>query len=725
MKKLILLIVLAVSLHPLMGQRKAQEEWQAQKYSMFIHWGAIYSTLGGVWEGKPVTRGYSEQIQSHAGIYSDTYAAVAKQFRAPNWNADSIALLAKAAGMRSVVITSKHHDGFCMFHSAYTDYNVVEATPFGRDVIKELSDACRRHGLRFGMYFSLIDWHYPQAYPISSNNSDPITPEHHEFNKKQVTELLTNYGPVSELWFDMGSLTAQQSRELADLAHRLQPDCMVSGRLGNDAGDFCVMGDNNYPDYKLATPWQTPASVYDETWGYRSWQQHGSAGDKAREKLEGLIKVAARGGNYLLNIGPRGDGSVVDFEKDVLLRIGQWLQHNGEAVYGSHANPFDTTFSWGEVTAKNNQLYLHLLKEPEQHTITLPGLNGQISKVTLLESGQPLKCKIRSNGKGQTIVLQQGFGLNNDIRVLKLELKNGYTITPVHVLSWRGFSEQLALNSRNAERQYSFSGVDYDSYYRSTVGASWTLRSEGKNAPYLPEVNIHYTTQEKGRQIWLEIDGVKKMVTLEDSVRPGMRPRPADVRFGPVYRSGFYWGGIGGELPGGSRYIDPSQPWPSSGDKPWVMQADWKSGETYTLDADPSTNWYILQEIEAAYETPYLVELTSGDGVQAFLNGVELTAHNNPVRGSTRKEILLLPLQKGKNQLIVKFYNRFSKKTNWGINTQVPLHILRQRVEVPQAFGNKGVHRISITPVNPASVHRDMGLDNLEVTISGGVLTGH
>lgn len=724
MKRSLLLIAFVSLLHSLMAQHKASAEWQAQKYSMFIHWGAIYSTLGGVWEGKPVTRGYSEQIQAHAGIYSDTYGAVAKQFKAPYWNADSIALLAKAAGMRSIVITSKHHDGFCMFRSAYTDYNVVDATPFGRDVVKELSDACRRHGLRFGLYFSLIDWHYPQAYPISSNNSDPITPEHHAFNKKQVTELLSDYGPISELWFDMGSLTAQQSKELADLVHRLQPDCMVSGRLGNDAGDFCVMGDNNYPDYKLATPWQTPASVYDETWGYRSWQQHGKAEDKAREKLEGLIKVAARGGNYLLNIGPRGDGSVVDFEKDVLLRIGQWLQHNGDAIYGSSANPFDTTFSWGEVTAKNNLLYLHLLHEPAEHTITLPGLKGQISKVTLLENGQALKCKIRSNGNGQTIQLPEGFSLNGEVKVLKLELNKGYAITPVHVIPWKGFSEQLVLNSRNAVRQYSFSGVDYDSYYRSTVGASWTIRSAGKNYPYQPYLQIGYTAQEKGRQIWLEIDGVKKMVTLEDSVRQSSHVWAAGVHFGKVYRSGFYWGGIGGELPGGARSIDPSQPWPSSGDKPWVLQADWKSGETYTLDADPSTNWYILQEIEAVEATPYLVELSSGDGVQAFLNGVELTAHNNPERGATQKEILQLPLQKGKNQLVVKFYNRFNKKTTWGINTQVPQRILGQEEEVPQGLENKGVHRISITPVNPASVHRDMRLANLQVIINGSVLTG-
>lgn len=141
--------------------------------------------------------GYSEQIQAHAGIYSAVYGEVATQFNPAHWNADSIVMLAKAAGMKSVVMTFKHHDGFCMFHAAYTDYNVVDATPFKRDVLKELSDACQRHGLKFGMYFSLIDWHFPQAYPISSTNSDPITPEHHEFNKKQVAELITNYGPVS------------------------------------------------------------------------------------------------------------------------------------------------------------------------------------------------------------------------------------------------------------------------------------------------------------------------------------------------------------------------------------------------------------------------------------------------------------------------------------------------------------------------------------------------
>lgn len=285
-----------------------------QKFSMFIHWG-LYSELGGVWDGQPVTRGYSEQIQAHAGIFGDWYAAVANRFIPLHWNADSVVALARKAGMKSIVFTSKHHDGFCMYHSRYTDYNIVDATPFARDVMKELAEACCRQGMRFGVYFSLIDWHFPQAYPISSHNADPLTPEHYAFNRKQVTEIMTEYGKISEIWFDMGSLTPEQSRGLYDLVDSLQPDCMISGRLGNDCSDFSVMADNEYPDYKIGVPWQTAASFFEETWGYRSWQERGDPGKKADEKIRSLVKVVSRGGNYLLNIGPEGDGSVVPLKR--------------------------------------------------------------------------------------------------------------------------------------------------------------------------------------------------------------------------------------------------------------------------------------------------------------------------------------------------------------------------------------------------------------------------
>lgn len=193
MKKLLILLLMCMTLIPASG-KESQERWHHNKYSMFIHFG-LYSELGGVWEGKPVTRGYSEQIQSFAGIFSDWYGDTALRFNPTLFHADSIVALAKKAGMRSIIFTTKHHDGFCMFKTATTDYNSYDATPGKRDFVKELAEACKRGGINFGMYFSLIDWHFPQAYPISSHNCDFITPQHHEFTKQQVTELLTNYGP--------------------------------------------------------------------------------------------------------------------------------------------------------------------------------------------------------------------------------------------------------------------------------------------------------------------------------------------------------------------------------------------------------------------------------------------------------------------------------------------------------------------------------------------------
>ena len=155
---------------------------------MFIHFG-LYSVYGGVYQGEPVKQGYSEQIQSFAGIFSDWYGNTAKEFNPVYWNADSIVALAKEAGMRSIVFTSKHHDGFCMYHSAHTDFNIVDASPYGRDLMMELAEACRRGGIDFGVYFSLIDWHYPHGYPISSHNADPLTRQHYEYNLQQVEEI--------------------------------------------------------------------------------------------------------------------------------------------------------------------------------------------------------------------------------------------------------------------------------------------------------------------------------------------------------------------------------------------------------------------------------------------------------------------------------------------------------------------------------------------------------
>ena len=326
-KTILLLAVLLISTDNIMAIPKQEPVKDKGRFSMFVHWG-LYSVYGGVYRGKNIEWGYSEQIQSFAGIFSDWYAGAAEQFSAKQWNADSIAVLAKRAGMDAIVFTSKHHDGFCMYNSQETDFTIMN-TPFGRDALKELGQACKRHGLNLGIYFSLIDWHYPPAYPISSHNADPITPEHHEYNKRQVKELLENYGPVSELWFDMGSLTREQSRELYELVKSIQPNCQVSGRIGNDYGDFAVMPDNVIPDFVPNKPWQTAESVYKETWGYRSWQKHVPMNEKLAEKINSLKRVIGAGGNYLLNIGPTGDGAVTNYEEELLLSIGKWIDSSG------------------------------------------------------------------------------------------------------------------------------------------------------------------------------------------------------------------------------------------------------------------------------------------------------------------------------------------------------------------------------------------------------------
>uniref|UniRef100_UPI0035A0EC85 alpha-L-fucosidase n=1 Tax=Porphyromonas loveana TaxID=1884669 RepID=UPI0035A0EC85 len=378
-------------------QTEAFRSWHRDKFSLFIHYG-LYSELGGVWQGKPVKDGYSEQIYSFGIRDMSQYEPLAQQFRPDRWNADAIVALAKKAGMRSIVFTSKHHDGFCMYHSAETPFNIVDATPTRRDVMKELSDACRRAGMKFGVYFSLIDWHFPEATPISDHNADLITPAHHQYNMRQVREILTSYGPVSELWFDMGSLSPEQSEELYRLVHELQPDCMVSGRLGNDCADFAVMGDNELPTEPIAFPWQTAASLFPETWGYRSWQERGTIADKANEKIEELIRVVCRGGNYLLNIGPEGDGSVLPYEAEVLTTIGEWLALHGEAIYDTERSPFGELMPFGEVSTKDSVLYLFIRPDMAGREVFVPVNGNYLEEVANLSTSGTLDMVIRKDG---------------------------------------------------------------------------------------------------------------------------------------------------------------------------------------------------------------------------------------------------------------------------------------------------------------------------------------
>ncbi len=324
--------------------QKALEEWRSEHFGMFIHFG-IYSKLAGWWNGEKIPY-YGEQIMNHARIPIDEYEAVAREFNPKDFNADEIVALAKQAGMKYIVMTSKHHDGFCMFHTETTDYNIVDFTPFGRDVVKELSEACQRQGMKFGLYYSLPDWHYPLGIPRLAPDSttkcheyvnqvysplEIVTPELEDYIVAQVTELLTNYGDINTLWFDMGLVTPEQSKRFRETVKSLQPECIINGRIMNNQGDYMTLPDNGDVAGYENIFWDNPASMYG-TWGYKSWINRPPVENQVAVQLGRLFSTVKHGGVFLLNIGPDGDGNVIPYEKEVLTQIGDYFRRNPDAL---------------------------------------------------------------------------------------------------------------------------------------------------------------------------------------------------------------------------------------------------------------------------------------------------------------------------------------------------------------------------------------------------------
>ena len=675
MKKLFTLLMAALICISASAQiaQEAYHKWHQNKYSMFIHFG-LYSVYGGVYNGKPVTFGYSEQIQSFAGIFSDWYGDTALEFDPVKFNADEIVALAKEAGMRSIVITTKHHDGFCMFKTATTPYNSVDATPSKRDYVKELSDACRRGGINFAIYYSLIDWNYPHAYPISSHNCDFITPQHHEFSKAQVTELLTNYGPVSELWFDMGSNRPEQSQELYELVHKLQPNCMVSGRLGNGWYDFAVMADNKYPEGALQAPWQSAASMFDETWSYRSWQKRGDKHEKAMEKLRSLINVVSHGGNFLLNIGPRGDGSVVEFESEVLKEIGAWLKTNGEAIYGTEASPFREDFAWGKSTRKGNKLYLILSGEyPANGTIELnmPGYKLRDSKGVLTSA----------NLKGNKLMVN-----------LPKDAYNDQTIQVVELTFDREVHPQASANVARTSN-YSYDCFDYYSNYRSTVSYEWALSK--KNAT---KAELTYTPEELGDEISLNDQVVKlgggKAITLK------VDPK---TQWGKRYICGPEF-----------NLFDRASTIEASLEKTPLRKKGgaWKevNEEKITLPVNLIEDYYLMQTVESPKTQDILLDVAAGNAIELFVNGVSVMKHLNPYRCKYREEKVLVHLEKGTNVIVLRAYNRFEKETSLLLRPSAEQVIYKQNVAL-----DAPADRVKVRRTGLATQHADTELHNLIV----------
>lgn len=361
--------------------------WREARFGMFIHWG-LYAIPAGSWQGRSVP-GIGEWIMYRAEIPVAEYEKLADQFNPVKFNAAEWVGLAKRAGQKYLVLTTKHHDGFCLFRSQETKFNIVDGSPFGRDVVKELAEECRRQGIRMGFYYSQTqDWHHPDGdgnYWDYGEEEQDFDAYIHDYVIPQLRELLTNYGPVGLIWFDTPKgISQEQSQSLLDAVNEIQPDCLVCGRLGNAMGDYASAGDNTIPGGRVDLDWETPATIND-TWGFKADDENWKS---AEDLIRKLVDIASKGGNYLLNVGPTAEGVIPQPSVTRLEEMGAWLDRNGESIYGSKAGPIQN-LPWGRTTRKGNTVYLHVFDWPADGKLELAGLAAR--SASLLHGGDVLE----------------------------------------------------------------------------------------------------------------------------------------------------------------------------------------------------------------------------------------------------------------------------------------------------------------------------------------------
>jgi alpha-L-fucosidase len=379
------------------------EWWRDARFGMFIHWG-LYSIPAGKWGDHD---DYAEWIRQEGKIPVSEYEKLLPRFNPVKFDADKIAAAAADAGCKYIVITTKHHDGFCLFDSKYTDWDVM-STPFHRDIMKELSAATRRHGLTQCWYHSIMDWHHPDYLPRRDweEKDRPAAgadfDRYNQYLKNQVTELLTNYGPIGVMWFDgewENTWTPERGEDLYALCRRVQPSVIVNNRVGKardgmagltKAGEHAV-GDFGTPEQEIpatglpGVDWETCMTMNDH-WGY-------NAVDKNFKSTEDLVRklcdIASKGGNFLLNVGPTSEGEIPPESLQRLHEIGLWMRVNGEAIYGTQASPL-ADLDFGRCTMKSSArgerttLYLHVFDWPPDEQLRLEGLGNQPLRACLL-----------------------------------------------------------------------------------------------------------------------------------------------------------------------------------------------------------------------------------------------------------------------------------------------------------------------------------------------------
>lgn len=393
------------------------------KFGMFIHWG-VYSVIG-----------RHEWIRHQAQIPQAEYDRYARRFNPVRFNADEWVRLAKNAGARYIVITSKHHDGFSIYRSRVSDYD-MEITPYPGDPLKDLAAAAKKHGLRLGFYYSIMDWHhpdyrprrqweYPDSYDRGGDNNRYI-----DFMKEQLRELLTGYGDVAVVWFDgeweHTLANAKRDDEIYDFIRSLQPNTLINDRLyerrPGSRADFGTP-EQYVPATGLKGPdgkpvlWEACVTINEDSWGYNKYE---TVFKTERDLIRMLVEVVSKGGNLLLNVGPKPDGTIQDEFVSRLNSIGRWLQTNGEAIYATTASPFERMSFFGRATVKGRTLYLHVFQWPADGRLRVAGLKNLVHRARLLADP---KRPVRAVRDGPDVIVElTGEAPDEIASVVALEL---------------------------------------------------------------------------------------------------------------------------------------------------------------------------------------------------------------------------------------------------------------------------------------------------------------
>ncbi|MCQ2292613.1 MAG: alpha-L-fucosidase [Bacteroidaceae bacterium] len=376
-------------------------------YALFIHFG-LYSKMEGEWKGRPYY-GAAEWLMNHnqAGIPADEYMAEAATFCPDKFDADAIVQLAKDAGMKYIVITAKHHEGFAMFRSDVSTFSICDATPLHRDLMAELAAACHREGLGIGFYYSQFqDWTTPGGGNGPTTDATGRTVSFDEYFRTkcvpQVEELTTRYGDIQLIWFDTpGNMSPAYSQELVDIVRRNQPGALVSSRVGNGLGDYTTLGDMEVPLTNRPGRWEG-IDVTQVGWGYSKFDNQWKSPDYI---VRTLVSTIARGGTYMLNIGPRADGSVHPNAAASLRKAGEWVHRHPQVIYGADPSPWGQALPWGDAVVNDGKVYLIVFQWPQDGRLWVPTLGQPVTAARLSGTSHDKKLKLSRHGDWTLLTL--------------------------------------------------------------------------------------------------------------------------------------------------------------------------------------------------------------------------------------------------------------------------------------------------------------------------------